>query len=59
MDAITDYLRDASPLTFFGINAAISALAVIPGGASGVVTTLSAFVAFATLCITPTSLFHF
>eukprot|EP00667_Euglena_gracilis_P022115 EG_transcript_24491 len=36
MDVITDYLRDASPLTFFGINAAISALAVIPGGASGI-----------------------
>eukprot|EP00668_Euglena_longa_P014142 GGOE01018116.1.p1 GENE.GGOE01018116.1~~GGOE01018116.1.p1 ORF type:complete len:199 (+),score=67.28 GGOE01018116.1:40-636(+) len=36
MEAVTEYLRDASPLAFFSINALISTVAVIPGGASGI-----------------------
>ena len=34
-DALVDYLRTAGPSTFFGVNAIISAVAIIPGGASG------------------------
>jgi len=36
MDAVTEYLRSAGPSTFFAINAAVSAFALIPGGASGI-----------------------